>query len=223
LQRRRFDQRRRNFRLWLFADEWLAGICIRGGGFQHKIGKMQVIAVRRIGKSSAPAFALDLAFQIGSDPESSRLDLMRSGRSLLLRSHDAGAGAPVTILDSNVTGIIWPRIALDRVRKAEQPELCLRLLSIQDSICSHLLLDCGCSASAATCELRDQRDDPDCEEQPNPSADGVYTYKPQNPQHKENYRQCPQHICSYLLALINKKRGRRSSLSLEAPEPLQLQ
>lgn len=92
---------------------------------------MQVIAVWRIGETSTPTFALDLAFQIGSYPKSSRWDLVRSGRSLLLRSHDAGAGAPVTILDSNVTAIIWPRIALDRVRKAEQPELCLRLLSIQ--------------------------------------------------------------------------------------------
>ena len=92
---------------------------------------MQIVAVRRIGKPSTSAFALDLTFQIGSDPQTARSDLVSSGRSLLLGSHDAGAGAPATILDFSVAGGVWPIIAQKRL-ESRTAGVCLRLLSIQD-------------------------------------------------------------------------------------------
>jgi hypothetical protein len=99
LQRRRLDQRLRDFRLWFFADEWFSRIRVRARGFQYQVGEMQIVAIRGIGEPATPAFALDLAFQIGSDPQTARSDLVSSGWSLLLGSHDAEAGAPATILD----------------------------------------------------------------------------------------------------------------------------
>ena len=89
LQRRGVDKRWRDFGLWLFADQCLSRTGTGPRGFEHQIGKMKVIAVGRIGEPSTPAFALDLSFQIGSNPESSRSDLVSSGRSLLLRCHGA--------------------------------------------------------------------------------------------------------------------------------------
>jgi hypothetical protein len=41
--------------------------------------------------------------------------------------------------------------------------------------------------AAASGELRDQRDDPDGEEQPNPRADGIDPDQAQNPQNEENH------------------------------------